>query len=329
MLSVSLAEGLVFRKSQGRYAVQLDPSPGAGPARVVDCELSNKLHKELVYPIADPNSFRRRVMEVVDIRQVDPVAVGDLVRFVPAGPDTGMIVEVLPRRSKLVRRAAGPKPLEQVVVANVDQLVAIVAGALPAPSWELLDRYLVGAEATELPSVIVVTKMDLVDDDPDLETELGEHERIGYRVIRTSATSRRGVDELGEALSGRVSVFAGRSGVGKTTLLNCLQPGLGLRVAEVSGSTGKGRHTTTMLEMFPLDGGGAIVDTPGMREFGLWDVAGSEVAELFREIAPLLGRCRFGADCSHTHEPKCAVKTAVERGEVSERRYRSMLRLAG
>jgi len=317
--SPQLGTGVVYRKTLGQYGVRSD-------GQVVDCALSNKLRKQLVYPIADPSSLRRRVMAVEDIRAVDPVAIGDVVRFVDAGPGMGMITEVLPRKNKLVRRAAGPKPLEQVIVANVDQVVAIVAASHPAPKWELLDRYLAAAESLGLPTLALITKLDLVTPEA-LTTEVQAYRQIGYQVLLTSVITGKGLDALKDALSERVSVLVGPSGVGKTSLLNALQPGLGQRVGAVSHSNHKGKHTTTHLELFALDWGGGLVDTPGMREFGLWDVAGEDLAAAFPEMRHYLGRCQFGLGCSHAHEPGCVIKEAVAAGHIHGRRYQSYLRM--
>jgi ribosome biogenesis GTPase / thiamine phosphate phosphatase len=239
-----------------------------------------------------------------------------------------MITEVLPRRNSLARRAAGAQPLEQVIVANVDQVVAVVAAAHPAPTWGMLDRHLAAAESLGLSALICMTKLDLADA-AALDDEVETYRQIGYPVILTSAQTGAGMELLAAALKDRISVLVGKSGVGKTSLLNVLQPGLGLRVSEVSQQTDKGRHTTTSLELFALEAGGGIVDTPGMREFGLWDLQGAELAEMFREMRPYLGRCRFGADCRHGHEPGCAIREAAERGAISPRRYQSYLRIQG
>jgi ribosome biogenesis GTPase / thiamine phosphate phosphatase len=314
-----LLEGTVYKKNQWHYLVR-------SADRAVLCRISNRLRKVLIYPIADPNSLRPVVIDVADIRQVDPVAVGDQVRFTDAGHDTGMILEVLPRWATLARRAAGKKALEQVLVANLDQVVPVFSAAQPAPKWNLLDRYLVSAESTGLDALICLTKIDLVAPD-SLDDIVQIYSTAGYPVYLTSATTGEGLPDFMEALRGKRSAFMGKSGVGKTTLLNALQPGLGLRVNEVSGLTGKGKHTTTELEMFDLDFGGSVIDTPGIREFGLWEVDGSDLAELFPEMRPWLGNCRYGASCQHDHEPECGVKAAVARGQISEQRYQSYLRL--
>ncbi len=310
-------QGTVFKKSQGKYSVQVN-------GRTVVCSISNQLRKQLEYPIAAPTSITPHVVAVREIKQVDPVAVGDVVAFVDAGAGAGMITEVLPRRNQLTRRAAGPKPLEQVIVANVDQIVIACAAAQPKPDWGLLDRYLAGAEACDIPALIAFTKMDLVS--PEIfAAEARVYERIGYTVILTSTAHSLGIEEFKRGLAGKVSALIGESGVGKTTLLNAIEPGLGLRVKEVSRYWNKGKHTTTHLEMFPLDGGGSVVDTPGMREFGLWKIDAADLAELFPEMRAYLGTCKFGVDCTHSHEPGCAIKAAVEAGQIATRRYKSYL----
>ena len=311
--------GRVVKKTLGHYTVR-------SGTRTVDCSLSSKLRKRLVYPHADPGSRRPSVDAVEDIRSLDPVAIGDEVMFSDAPHDTGMITEVRPRRNELKRRAPGPKPLEQTIAANVDQLVIVVAAAQPAPKWNLLDRYFAGAEAANIPPRLCITKIDLAKESR-LMPEVAVYQEIGYPVAVTSAVARVGLDEFRESLAGRMSVLVGQSGVGKTTLLNAIQPGLGLRISEVNAKTGKGKHTTSHLEMFDLDCGGSVVDTPGMREFGLWRVADGDLADLFPEMRPYLGQCRFGADCSHSHEPGCAVKKAVDAGHIADRRYQSYLRM--
>lgn len=328
-------QGLIFRKSQGNYFVRTARG-------LVTCALSSRLRKVLIYPTAAPTSLHHRVKEVKDIKSVDPVAVGDTVRFTDGGNQTGLITEVLPRRNQLARLHAGPKPLEQVIVANVDLVVTVMAAANPAPKWELLDRYLATTELAGetrsgalnrnasrfggIPTLICLTKSDLVNAATFAE-ELDNYRRLGYAVALTSAELGLGLDQLQSALTGRLSVFVGKSGVGKTSLLNALQPGLGLRVNEVSSLTTKGKHTTTQVEMFDLDFGGQVVDTPGMREFGLWQLDPDDLAFGFVEMRPYLGMCKFGSDCSHTHEPGCEVKAAMAAGHITQRRYQSYLRL--
>jgi ribosome biogenesis GTPase len=319
--------GVVFKKTIGNYSVHND-------GHVVLCELSNRLRKHLIYPTADPASLPHRVQKMIELEHMDPLAVGDEVRYIQAEDGKGLIIELLPRRNKLTRRSAVPKPLhhgahpfEQIIVTNVDQVVAVLAAAQPDPKWNLLDRYLASAEVSEVRSLICITKLDLVQDSHgELQDALDEYTRIGYPAVLTSSFTGEGIEELRNALVGRTSVLVGKSGVGKTALLNKLQPGLGLRVKEVNTVTGKGRHTTTNLEMFPLNSGGAIVDTPGTREFGLWEFD-DDMALLFPEMRMLVGKCRFGLDCQHDEEPGCLIRKAVMDGEISPRRYQSYISL--
>jgi ribosome biogenesis GTPase / thiamine phosphate phosphatase len=313
--------GIVFKKSTGTYMVQSD-------SQMIPCSISSRLRKVLIMPTADRSSVpHQKVQEVQDIKSVDPVAIGDRVTFLDAGDGTGVITEVLPRTNKLTRRAPGTKPLEQIVVANVDQVIPVMSAAQPKPKWGMLDRYLAGAEACDIPALICITKLDaLKDRDTDEVMEVVEdYRRIGYPVILTSAADGRGVDEFKAALAGRVSAFVGMSGVGKTTVLNAVQPGLGLRVGEINLTLDKGRHTTTGLEMFPLEFGGGVVDTPGMKTFGFWDVDQDDVALFFKEMSPFVGTCKYGLDCQHDTEPGCAIKRGVQTGHISARRHRSYL----
>ncbi len=314
----SITEGTVFQKARGHYRVHT-----AG--RVLHCTISSKLRKELIYPEADPSSRRQRVDKVKRIEAVDPVAIGDMVAFTDSGDGTGMITAVLPRRNKISRTAPKPPRREQVIVANVDQVVVVFAAAFPTQRWGMLDRHLVTAEATALPALVCLTKMDLVNP-KKLRADARVYERAGYRLLPTSAVTGEGIEDLRAALRDRISILVGKSGVGKTTLLNTLQPDLGLKVKAVSEKTGKGMHTTTHLEMHELIGGGAVVDTPGMREFALWNVDLNRLDEYFREMRRYLGRCRFNP-CTHVHEPGCAIRKAVDAGRLAPHRYRSYLRM--
>ncbi len=319
-------QGIVIKKSTGQYDVH-----AAG--RTITCAVSKNFNKE-----ATPTgkNGRRGDKKSQQAEQPDTIAIGDVVRFIELPGRPAMIVDVLPRQTRLSRRAVvtGSQLVEQVIVANVDQVVPVFAAARPAPHWNMLDRYLVAAESHNLPALICITKLDLVQSedghvDKEILDAIEEYRRIGYPVHLVCAETGEGMDGLRETLRGRTSVLVGKSGVGKTTLLNAINPGLGEKVRSVSdGKLGKGRHTTTHLEMFPLDGGdGAIVDTPGVREFGLWDVDPDEMALLFREMAPYVGHCRFGLDCAHEDEPGCAVRKAVVTGAISPRRYQSYMRL--
>jgi ribosome biogenesis GTPase len=264
-------------------------------------------------------------------RETDIAAAGDRVTIMVEDEDTAVIQSVAPRKSTLARArpsARGRHLLsdrEQVLVANPDQLVFVFATKKPKTNIRKLDRFLVVAERNRLPAVICVNKIDLtgLEKAKEMFDHYGE---IGYRVIYTSAKSGHGVADLRACLQGKLSVLAGSSGVGKTSLLNAMQPGLGLQVKQVSEATGKGLHTTRHTELFPLAGGGYVADTPGIRGLALFDVEPQELDAYFREIAPLVAECQF-SDCTHVHEPGCAVREAVEAGEIHPDRYESYLRL--
>ena len=317
-------QGVVYRKMLGHYTVRAN-------GRDIDCVLSSRLRKKLIYPIADPTSLRHRVREVRQVEHIDPVAIGDRVHFLPAGDGTGMIHEILPREAVFARPAPvpGQRVFQQVIVSHVDQVVPVFAISNPTPKWGLLDRYLVSAEASGLPALIVITKLDLATKNRNYEETLDIYDRIGYKICMVSSVTGQGLEGLKESLKGRKSVLIGKSGVGKTSILNSLQPGLGMRVRAVSqGDQGKGRHTTTHLEMFDLDFGGAVVDTPGMREFGLWDVSSDDLALYFPEMAEYVGQCKFRLSCRHDDEPGCAIRKAVMDGKVSPQRYKSYMQLS-
>lgn len=319
-----LFTGVVFRRSQGLYDLRADDG------QEVTCAASSKLRKKMEYwfGLSDRTNVHTAVKSVEANDSVDPVAIGDRVSFRQPEPDSvGMIMEVLPRRNELSRMAAGPVPVEQVIVANADQVILVFSVRQPKPKWNLLDRYLAAAESADIPALICLTKWDLVRKKDGMDQIAELYISIGYPVLQTSIVDGLGIEALRQRMSGKLSVLVGKSGVGKTSLLNALEPGLGLRVSEVSQATKKGKHTTSHLELYPFAGGG-IVDTPGMREFALWkDDSRGGLADLYVEMRPHIGACRFGMDCSHSHEPDCAIKEAVESGEISPMRYESYLRL--
>ncbi len=254
----------------------------------------------------------------------DLAVVGDRVHIRLIGDGTATIESIEPRTRVLSRRDPGRK-VEQVIVANPDQAVFVLACADPDPNPRTLDRLLVAAERGGIPALICANKIDLVHKG-DARKFFADYERVGYKVIFTSATTGSGVKELRAALKGRVSVLAGPSGVGKTSLLNRLEPGLGRKTLEISQATREGKHSTVVAELLPLSGGGHIVDTPGMKAFAMWDIEPEEVDAYFPEIRERVAGCAF-SDCSHMHEPGCAVIQAVERGEISPHRYDSYLRI--
>jgi ribosome biogenesis GTPase len=255
------------------------------------------------------------------------LAVGDAVRLAPdeRGGDGWTIVEILPRRSTLVRREPGGGPRERVVVSNVDQVVVAFAAADPAPHLRALDRFLVVAEANALAARIVVNKIDRVDP-AAVRAQFADYPRAGYPMHFTSVRTGEGLSEIRAALTGRTSAIAGPSGVGKSSLLNALYPGLNLRVGAVSEAVHKGRHTTVGALLHPLPDGGYVVDTPGLREVGVWGISARELAPCFPEFRPYVAQCRF-ADCTHRMEPECAVRAAVSSRAISRARYESYAKL--
>jgi ribosome biogenesis GTPase / thiamine phosphate phosphatase len=266
-------------------------------------------------------------------RSTDLAAIGDRVE-ISLQEAGGMIETVAPRVRVLSRQAPGrggrgsarqDPGAEQVLVANPDQVALVFACAQPAPHLRMLDRFLVMAEANKLPAIICANKIDLVP--PRAARDLFElYRTLGYAVVYTSAATGQGVDELRQLLHGKISVLSGPSGVGKSSLLNALQPGLGLQARAVSEATFKGRHTTVYSELLPLADGGYVADTPGIRSLGLWDVEPEELDGYFVDIKPFVGSCEFG-DCTHLTEPGCAVCRAVENGQIAPSRYESYRRL--
>lgn len=316
-----LLSGLVVKAQSGFFSVQTSIG-------LIVCRIPGRLKEE----------HRRNVDLDPDFCRSDIVAVGDRVEIVDLGNEKGEIETVQERNRALMRRAPLPggraahlseHEYKQIIIANPDQAVFVFSVIDPEPSLRMLDRFLVMAEDAEIPSVVCVNKIDLAIDlgEPDYpELMFGLYTDIGYPVVYTSATTGDGIDALHRLLTGKISVFAGPSGVGKSSLLNAVQPGLGLAIRQVSQTTGKGRHTTRVRELIPLDNGGYVADTPGLRGMALWDIEPDELDAYFREIAPLVPDCGF-SNCSHIHEPGCAVLAAVKDGRIDSGRYESYLRL--
>lgn len=302
-----LLNGLVVTDQSGFFSVE------ASDGRVYVCRL------------------RGRLMEAAQTSDI--AAIGDRVKIAAHEDGTGVIEEVLPRASVLSRamrtegnRGAGQREREHVIIANADQAIFVFAAAQPEPNIKLLDRFLVTGEKSGIKNLtIVVNKIDL-EDISDINAGFAFYEKIGYRVLHTSARDGVGVLELRQLLKDRISVFTGPSGVGKTTLLNLIQPGLGRAVKAVSLAREEGVHTTRDSALIKLVGGGYLADTPGIRSLSLWDIEPEELDAYYLEIAPLVSQCRFG-DCMHNSEPGCAVRQAAEAGTISRRRYQSYLSL--
>ncbi|MGD8855478.1 MAG: ribosome small subunit-dependent GTPase A [Chloroflexota bacterium] len=300
-----MIDGLVVKAQSGFFTVE------TSDGRLVVCQIPGRLKQEK--------------------QDTALVAAGDRVTIRVNADGSGLIESVADRRSVLSRARPAPdkrsilSDQEHVLVANPDQVILVFSIRQPRPSLRKLDRFLVVTEMNELPAVICVNKVDLVEPGQAREA-FALYEEIGYQVLYTSAKSGQGIDALRDLLQGRISVLAGSSGVGKSSLLNAIQPDLGLRVRAVSEATEKGLHTTRHVELVPLDIGGYVADTPGIRALALFDIEPDELDGYFREIAPLVAECQF-SDCTHRHEPRCAVRAAVADGRVSAERYDSYLRL--
>lgn len=263
-----------------------------------------------------------------DVPLTNPVAVGDQVEFEPAREEgQGLIKKILPRRNFVVRASPRRKHDLHLLAANIDQAVVIATIVHPTVKPGFIDRFLVMTERHEIPVTIVFNKADLYDDeDLALFLEFREvYEKIGYPVLATSVLEQRGLQAFKDTLQGKTTLVSGQSGVGKSSLVNVIQPKLELRTHEISDYSGKGQHTTTFAEMFELDFGGQIIDTPGIKTLGFNDKDSHNIAHSFREFFALSAQCRFGSSCLHRNEPGCAVHEALRKGQVSELRFNSYL----
>lgn len=267
----------------------------------------------------------RRVLRTMARDARNAVVTGDIVLFRQEGDDhQGVIERVEPRRGILSR---GSQQREHIIVSNVDQVVIVASAFDPPLKPGLIDRFLVSAEKGGVQSIVCINKVDLADQ-ADLQPIAGIYGRLGYEVVLTSAETGQGIDQLRELMTDRETVLSGQSGVGKSSLLNAIQPSLRLATSNVSDWSGKGRHTTRRAVLMPLKFGGWVADTPGVRQFELWDVAPEEIEGHFIEFRPFVTRCRF-PNCSHTHERDCGIKAAVDQDLISILRYDSYLRMMG
>jgi ribosome biogenesis GTPase len=299
LVSDTFIKGLIIKSQSGFYDVETERG-------VIICKLRGRLKRGR--------------------RQGDIAAVGDWVQISLLKDGSGMVEEIEERQRMFSRMAPTPRgEYQQIIIANPDQVVIVFSCAEPEPNLRLLDRFLIVAEEAKTPSMIVFNKVDLV----GLRTakeRYKHYESIGYEVIYTSVETGRGLQTLHKTLLSKISALAGPSGVGKSSLLNAIQPGLGLAVRDVSKATRKGRHTTVVRQLFALEGGGYVADTPGLKALALWDIEPEEVDGYFPEIRDLVAQCQF-SNCMHHHEPGCAVIAAVEAGKISYERYESYIRL--
>lgn len=261
------------------------------------------------------------------VRSTNPVVVGDIVRCERDETGETVIADVEPRRNYIIRRASNLSKESHIIAANLDQALLVATLFSPETAPEFIDRFLVTCEAYKVPVTILLAKADLARTAPEAMAAFHDtYERAGYRVIDVSATEGEGVDTVRDLLRGRTTLLSGNSGVGKSTLVAAVERTAEVRTAEISRSHHKGRHTTTFSTMYPLSEGGYIIDTPGIKGFGLIDIDDAELAHYFPEMMRWLPECRY-YNCSHTHEPDCAVIEAVERGDIALSRYESYLKI--
>ena len=273
------------------------------------------------------NCKMRGVLRLKGLRCTNPVAVGDRVQVEDKGGDAPVVGDIEPRRNYIIRRSSNLSKEFQIIAANLDQAVLVATLTNPETSTTFIDRFLATAEAYQVPAVLAFNKIDLLDTE-EWRNRLDElktlYESIGYPVVTMSAATGEGADALRAQLAGKMSLLSGNSGVGKSSIINLLVPDAHVRVGDVSHTHHKGMHTTTFSELLDLPGGGAIIDTPGVKAFGTIDFERAEVAHYFPEIFRISDDCRFN-NCTHTHEPGCAVLEAVEQGKIAPSRFTSYL----
>lgn len=267
----------------------------------------------------------RGKLRLKGVRSTNPVVVGDEVRCLTDEQGSHVIIDITPRRNYVIRRASNLSRESHIIAANIDQALLLVTLRYPETPFEFVDRFLVTCEAYKIPVVIILAKSDLQEAE-EVDFFRSIYENIGYRVLEVSSTTGEGVEAVHDLLVGRTTLLSGNSGVGKSTLVQRIDPTLDIRTAELSDNHQKGRHTTTFSTMYPLAEGGALIDTPGIKGFGLIDIKEEELWHYFPEMMHFGRACRF-YNCTHTHEPGCAVIEALERGEISDLRYESYLKI--
>ncbi len=265
-------------------------------------------------------------MRLKGVRSTNPIVVGDEVLFVADGEDF-VIEELVPRRNYIIRRASNLSKESHIIASNIDRAMLVVTLSSPRTAPEFVDRFLITCEAYSIPATILLAKIDLAADRrEEVEAFRAVYEGAGYEVVEISAKYGTGLDRVKELVAGRTTLVAGNSGVGKSTLIGALEPTLDVRTGEISQSHHKGRHTTTFSTMYPLTGGGSIIDTPGVKGFGLIDIEDAELCRYFPDMMRYAPECRY-YNCTHVHEPDCAVVRAVEKGEIAYSRYESYLKI--
>lgn len=295
-------KGLVYRSTGSWYEVK------AENGEVYKCRTRGKLRLK-------------------GVKTTNPIAVGDYVIFEKEGDDSqGVISEICDRTNYIIRKSIKNKNHGHIIASNIDQSLLVATIVYPKTSLGFIDRFLVSAEAFRIPQIIIFNKMDLLNEEDKVKLEefISIYSAIGVKCITASATNNEGIDNIKEILKGKKTLISGHSGVGKSTLVNCIAPDLELKTSEISDFAEKGVHTTTFAEMFELDSDSYIIDTPGIKELGLIDIEEEELSDYFPEMRELIGECKFH-NCKHTHEPGCAIKDAVGEGSIAESRYRSYL----
>jgi ribosome biogenesis GTPase len=294
--------GLVIRNTGSWYTVKIDGTDNTVEAKV-------------------KGNFRLK-----GIRSTNPIAIGDKVEFIPQPDGTALISAIDDRKNYIIRKATNLSKQSHIIAANLDQCFLIVTVAQPETSTTFIDRFLATAEAYRVPVVLVFNKIDVLNEEEQeyLNSMIDLYEYVGYKCLKVSAKTGAGVDAVAEELKGKVTLLSGNSGVGKSTLINNLFPDLNLKTSEISDAYNTGKHTTTFSEMYPIGNDGYIIDTPGIKGFGTFNMEREEVGHYFKEIFRISEDCRFN-NCTHTHEPGCAVRQAVENHDISESRYTSYL----
>lgn len=297
-------KGLVIKNTGSWYVVKTD-----NDGTLVECKIKG--------------NFRLK-----GIRSTNPIAVGDRVCIVPNAEGTAFITEIEDRKNYIIRRASNLSKQSHIIAANVDSCMLVVTVNYPETSTTFIDRFLASAEAYRVPVNLVFNKVDLYSEDElrYLDGLVNLYTHIGYPCYRISAMNGEGIEALKEDLQGKITLFSGHSGVGKSTLINYLLPDLQIKTGEISSVHNKGMHTTTFSEMYPIGNNGYIIDTPGIKGFGTFDMKDEEVGHYFKEIFEFSSRCKYG-NCTHRHEPGCAVREAVENHYISESRYNSYLNI--
>lgn len=274
-------------------------------------------------------------LRIKGIRSTNPIAVGDLVElseqkedYKEHGDVVGFIHKIFPRKNYIIRKSSNLSKESHIIAANIDQAFLIVTIQFPVTTTTFIDRFLVSAEAYRIPCHLVFNKIDLCNDEQKqyIDNLISVYENVGYRCLKISAQTNEGMKALKDMMTGKSSVFSGHSGVGKTTIINVLQPGINLKTRPISEAHFSGKHTTTYSEMFELDFGGYIIDTPGIKGFGMLEMERWEISHYFPEMFRRLNECQF-YNCTHTHEPNCAVKKSIEQGKIAKSRYNSYLGL--